>query len=66
MSIVGSSLSKIFSLLRERLLRRRSRKSKIDKKYFICSQCNISVEKDPGICPQCGKNLVYGTNIVAE
>ena len=35
-------------------------------KYFICPQCNIKVEKDPGICPKCGKNLSYSSNIIAE
>ena len=37
-----------------------------DKKYFICPDCNTSVDKKKGICPKCGKNLLYGSNIVAE
>ena len=37
-----------------------------DKNFFICPQCNIKVEKDPGICPKCGKNLSYSSNIIAE
>lgn len=35
-------------------------------KYLICPDCNTSVDKKKGICPKCGKNLLYGSDIVAE
>ncbi|MFX1395144.1 MAG: hypothetical protein ACFFAH_16470 [Promethearchaeota archaeon] len=46
--------------------RKKKRYKKEDKKYFICPQCNIRVEREPGICPKCGKNLLYSSKIVAE
>lgn len=36
------------------------------KKYLICPQCNTQVEKATGVCPKCGKNLLYSSKIEAK
>ncbi|MFX1296247.1 MAG: hypothetical protein ACFFD2_15530 [Promethearchaeota archaeon] len=37
-----------------------------DQKYLICPECNIQVEKESGVCPKCGKNLLYSSKIETE
>ena len=42
----------------EGIVRLYLRKNKLGKqKFLICPRCNISVEKEPGICPDCGNQL---------
>ena len=44
----------------------KEKRFKGEEKYIICTECNIQVEKESGICPNCGKNLLYSSKIEAE
>jgi len=44
----------------------KEKRFKGEEKYIICPDCNIQVEKKSGICPKCGKNLLYSSKIEAE
>ncbi|MFX1315705.1 MAG: hypothetical protein ACFE9T_07565 [Promethearchaeota archaeon] len=37
-----------------------------NQNYLICPECNIQVEKESGVCPKCGKNLLYSSKIKTE
>ena len=47
-------------------IRKKQKEDEKQIKYFICPECNTSVDKKKEICPKCGKNLFYGSDIVAK
>lgn len=47
-------------------LRIKQKPFKGEEQYLICPECNIQVEKATGVCPNCGKNLLYSSKIKAE
>lgn len=59
-SVIGSVIGILFSIyiFPYRKLASVKKDKRIKKQsYLTCPRCNIPVEKTPGICPECGKQI---------
>ena len=66
-TIIGFIPGIIIALFGQKMYRNLKQKPlKGDEKYVICPECNIQVERATGVCPKCGKNLLYSSKIKAE
>jgi rubrerythrin len=57
-SIILTAIIVIPLIFIEAIIRQSRIKNKLkQQKFLICPRCMIPVEKDPGICPNCGIQL---------